>query len=338
MARTLARARPDWERVLRPARKLCPGCGGFMRVRYENRRTLVTLSGAVRLRLKIRRCERDGCTRHHKPYRPEAEGAIALPQHEFGLDVIALVGALRHREHHSVPEIHAALRRRGVEIAERSVTNLLDRYDELLATALTDSERFRGVLANQGRVVLAIDGMQPDVGHEVLWVVRDCISGEVLLARSLLSGAADDLAPLLGEVAAAVGVPVEGVISDGQTSIRRAVERALPGVPHQLCHFHFLREAALPVFEADRHAKVELKKQVRGVRPIERAVEGRDDVEAEVVRGYCAAVRSAITDDGRAPLAASGLKLRARLQKVAASLDRTAKGGTARRDSRGCVS
>jgi len=167
--------------------------------------------------------------------------------------------------------------------------------------------------------------------------VRDRLSGEVLLARSLLSGAADDLAPLLGEVAAAIGVPVEGVISDGQASIRRAIERALPGVPHQLCHFHFLREAALPVFEADRHAKVELEKQVRGVRPIERAVEGRDNVEAEVVRGYCAAVRSAITDDGRAPLAASGLKLRARLEKVGASLDRTAKGGTARRDSRGCA-
>ncbi len=334
MARTLARARPDRERVLVPERKLCPACDGFMRVRYENRRTLVTLSGAVRLRLKIRRCERDGCTRHHRPYRPEAEGAIALPQHEFGLDVIALVGVLRHREHHSVPEIHARLRERGVAIAERSVTNLLDRYDELLATALTDSERLRGVLARQGRVILALDGMQPDVGHEVLWVVRDCISGEVLLARSLLSGAADDLAPLLGEVAAAVGVPVEGVISDGQTSIRRAVERALPGVPHQLCHFHLLREAALPVFEADRHAKKELKKQVRGVRPIERAVEGRDDAEAEVIRGYCAAVCSAITDDGRAPLAASGLKLRARLEKVAASLDRTAKGGTARHGSR----
>ena len=164
------------------------------------------------------------------------------------------------------------------------------------------------------------------------------VSGEVLLARSLLSGTADDLAPLLREVADAVGVPVEGVISDGQTSIRRAVERALPGVAHQLCHFHFLREAALPVFEADRHAKVELKKQVRGVRPIERAVEGLDDVEAKVVQGYCAAVRSAITDDGRAPLAASGLKLRARLEKVAASLDRTAKGGPASRDSRGYAS
>src|SRR5918912_412617 len=98
MARTVARVRPDRERVLRPVRTQCPACGGPMRVRYENRRTLVTLSGPVRLRLKVRRCERPGCARHHRPYRPEAEGAIALPQHEFGLDVIALVGALRHRE------------------------------------------------------------------------------------------------------------------------------------------------------------------------------------------------------------------------------------------------
>src|SRR5215216_2208382 len=275
MARLSARARPDREHVLRPARQLCPGCGGHMRLRYENRRTLVLLTGAVRLRLQIRRCEREGCARYRVAYRPEAEGAIALPQHEFGLDVIALVGMLRQR---------------GVAIAERSVTNLLDRYDELLAVSLTEGERLRGLLASQGRVILALDGLQPDVGHEVLWVVRDCLSGEVLLARSLLSGTAADLAPLLREVAETVGVPVAGVISDGQTSIRRAVERALPGVPHQLCQFHFLREAAHPVFEADRHAKVRLKAEVRGVRPIERALEGRDDPAAEVARGYCAAV------------------------------------------------
>jgi hypothetical protein len=132
------------------------------------------------------------------------------------------------------------------------------------------------------------------------------------------------LAALLREVAAAIGVPIAGVVSDGQHSVRLAVGRALPGVPHQLCQFHYLREAALPIFEADRHAKKELKKQVRGVRPIERSVEGRDDPEAEAVRGYCAAVRSAITDDGRPPLAASGLKLAGRLEAVAASLDRAA--------------
>ena len=299
MTRISARTQPDRECVLQPVQKLCPACGEFMRIRYENDRTLVTLTGPVRLRLKIRRCETDGCARHHHPYRPEAEGAVALAGHEFGLDVIALAGVLRHRDHRSVPEIHQVLRGRGVEIAQRSVTNLLDRYDELLATSLSDSGRLRALLASQGRVILALDGLQPDVGHEVLWVIRDCISGEVLLARSLLSGTAGDLAPLLREVADAVGVAVAGVVSDGQTSIRRAVERALPGVPHQLCHFHFLREAALPIFEADRHAKKELKKRVRGIRRIERTVEDVCDRQAEVVRGYCAAVRSAITDDAR---------------------------------------
>ncbi len=216
------------------------------------------------------------------------------------------------------------------------MTNLLDRYDELLATRLTDARRLRRRLKGQRGVVLALDGLQPDVGHEVLWVVRDCLSGEVLLARSLLSGRAQELEPLLREVAEAVGVPVLGVVSDGQASVRRAVAEALPRVPHQLCQFHFLREAAHPVFEADRHAKVALKAQVRGVRPIERSVEGRDDLGAEAARGYCAAVRSAITDDGRTPLAASGLRLKARLEAVADSLDRVAEKGAARRRSGGC--
>jgi hypothetical protein len=197
-----------------------------------------------------------------------------------------------------------------------------------MATALADDDRLRAVLARQGRVILALDGLQPDVGHEVLWVLRDCLSGEVLLARSLLSATSADLAALVAEVAATIGVPITGVVSDGQPSVRLAVRQALPGVPHQLCQFHYLREAALPIFEADRHANKELKKQVRGVRPIERAVEGRLDPEAEAVRGYCAAVRSAITDDGRPPLAASGLQLEARLVAVAASLARAAtKGG-----------
>jgi hypothetical protein len=164
-------------------------------------------------------------------------------------------------------------------------------------------------------------------------VLRDCLSGEVLLARSLLGAAEDDLVPLLREVAAALPVPISGVISDGQQSIRNAVRTALPDVPHQLCQFHYLREAAKSVFEADRHAKVLLKKEVRGVRPIERALEGREDAEAAAVRGYCLAVRSALTDDGRPPLCASGLKLHQRLTAIQASIGRVAEKGASPQSS-----
>ncbi len=152
---------------------------------------------------------------------------------------------------------------------------------------------------------MAIDGLQPDVGHEVLWVIRDVLSGEVLLARSLLSSCQDDPAKLLSEVKEALEVPIAGLVSVGQMSIRKEAAKALKGVPHQLCHFHYLREAALPVYEADRHVRLQLKKKVRGVRPIERKVEGREGAEVDAIRGYCAAVRSALTDDGRWRLGAS---------------------------------
>jgi hypothetical protein len=311
--------------------RACPGCGGPLWAAYRSHRTVVTLDGLVRLSIQVRRCRDRDCPRHGVPLRAEREGGIALPQHEFGLDVIALVGRLRHADHRSVPEIHAELTRRGVAISPRGVAGLLDRYDELLALSLADAARLRRATAEAGRVILALDGLQPDVGHEVLWVLRDVLSGEILLARSLLSSCRDDLAKLLREVVGALGVPVAGVISDGQHSIRDAVAAALPGVPHQLCQFHYLREAARPIYEADRHAKVRLKKRVRGIRPIERQVEGRDDPEADAIRGYCAAVRSALTDDGRPPLEASGLRLHGRLAKVAESLDRAgAKGGCRR--------
>ena len=174
-----------------------------MRADYANRRPVATSDGLTRLHLRIRRCHHVGCTPHKKPYRPEAEGRLALPHHEFGRDVIALVGRLRYAEHRSVPEIRARLVGRGVAVAAR------------------------------------------------------------------------------------------------------------------------------PTFEADRNAKKVLKKRVRQVRPIDRSVEGRSDPSAEVVRGYCGAVRRALTDDGRPPLAASGLKLHDRLTAISGSIGRAgAKGGS----------
>jgi hypothetical protein len=324
MARRRCRPRPTQAKTLSPVATRCPECGHPLWTTHCKHRTVTTLDAVLRLTLRLRRCPNPDCSRYRRPCRPEAEHLIALPHHEFGLDILALVGRLRHAEHRSIPEIHQELTRRGVAIAVRSVSNLLDRYDELRALATADRDRLHSLLSKQRRVVLAIDGLQPDVGHEVLWVLRDCLSGEVLLARSLLSATIKDLAALLSEVRRALPVPIRAVVSDGQSTIRKAVARTLSGVPNQLCHFHYLREAARPIYEADRHAKKQLKKRVRGVRPIERQAQNEQSEQAEVVRDYCCAVRSALTDDGQPPLCASGLKLQERLAQIAASLDRVA--------------
>jgi hypothetical protein len=302
-----------------------------MPVAYHAKRKILTVNGLIQLRLVVRRCHHPGCQAYKLPYRPEEEGRWALPHGECGLDLIALVGRLRYREQRSAPEIQRCLQERGLSVCEKTVEHLMHRYEELVTLHLSCQPRLQERLRMQGRAILAIDGLQPDVGHEVLWVIREVLSGEIVLARALLSSAQEDLAELLSEVKELLPIPISGLVSDGQRSIRCAVVSVFPDVPHQLCHFHYLREAAKPIYEADRHAKKELKKQIRGVRPIERAVEGRADAEAEVIHDYCLAVRASLTDDGMPPLSASGLRLQERLQAISDSLERVA-------EKRGCPS
>src|SRR4051794_37016422 len=133
MARTTPRPEPTRTEHLHLVQPDCPACGKPLWADYCNRRSVATLTGPVRLILHVRRCHHPDCPRRLVPCRPEQEGRYALPQHEFGLDVIAHVGGLRYAEHRSVPEIRRCLTDRGLAICERTVTNLLDRYDELLA-------------------------------------------------------------------------------------------------------------------------------------------------------------------------------------------------------------
>lgn len=313
---------------LTPTRRQCSACGGSLWNVYETQRTITTLQDVTRLTLTVVRCHNGACPRYHLPYRPEEEGSWSLPHHEFGLDVIAFIGSLRYHEHRSVPEIHRALLERGVAIAPRTVQGLLHRYEELLALRLADATHLADRLTEQGHVVLALDGLQPYKGQDVLWVARDCVSGEVLLARSLDSMRQEDLAELLREVKAALPVPLLAVVSDAQRQIRLAVQQVLPDIPHQLCQFHYLKEAAKPIVEADRQAKTDLKKYLKGVREIERTLAGRDDATAQALQGYCVAVRSAMADDAKPPLHLPGLLLHARLCAITSSLERgTQKGG-----------
>jgi hypothetical protein len=177
MATNQPRPEAPSELRLEPLEDRCRICQGKLWVAYHSTRTLATLEGLLRLRLVVRRCVDPECELYRRSCRPEEEGALALPQGEFGLDVIALVGALRHTEHRAAsPKIHRELLGRGVALSERTVTNLLDRYEELVALRLSDRAGLRERLGEQGRVVLALDGLQPDVGHEVLWVLRDSAS------------------------------------------------------------------------------------------------------------------------------------------------------------------
>src|SRR5687767_6904214 len=90
MPRRNARPRPDRTIELTTCLRDCPGCGHKLWAANKPSRSVVTLEGLVQLRLQVRACRNPECPRHRACLRPEEEGRFALPQYEFGLDVIAL--------------------------------------------------------------------------------------------------------------------------------------------------------------------------------------------------------------------------------------------------------
>jgi hypothetical protein len=141
-------------------------------------------------------------------------------------------------------------------------------------------------------------------------------------------------------------------VSDKQDAFVTGVAAEFPGVPHRYCANHFLRDLAKPVLEADSHAKVQMRRKVRGLRGIERsvlkhrqvsapegpsvavAVPAPDDPASDVVLEYCAAVRGILNNDQGGPLHPPGLEMSAALREVRQSVGRNLaaqKGGLRRR-------
>src|SRR5262249_40936876 len=135
------RPKPDRTLDLVPIMRDCPECQHRLHPRYNNFRTITTLDGVLRLTLSVRRCTNPSCPRFLQPYRPEAAPHSAFPNPELPLNVRATAGGRRPADHRSTPETPHDLPRRGLVVAQRTVTNLLDRYDELRALASADPKR-----------------------------------------------------------------------------------------------------------------------------------------------------------------------------------------------------
>jgi hypothetical protein len=306
---------------LYPAQRTCPVCREPLVERYRQARYIVTLSGMLKLIKHVLECQTPQCQPRGLSWRPEGEGALALPHYTFGLDVVARVGELRYRGQQTIEQIAAALDEQGVRISLKEIQLLSEVFLALVETVASNDPHLLEQLRAQGGILLAADGIQPEKGNATLWLFRDLLSGRVLVARHLLSSGREELRPLIVEVKE-LGVPVLGVISDKQSSICLAVGQELPGVPHQLCHYHYLRDLAQPVCEADRKLKKQLRQRVRGLREVERQVAHKQDDEAQVVGGYCAALREVLRHDGKYPLEPAGLTLYDKLTRIDASLER----------------
>jgi hypothetical protein len=226
---------------------LCPVCEANLPIKQHRKRTVHGLDELLLLTLRDTGCDNPGCPRADLRYRPFQESTLALSSHQYGLDVVCAIGKMRFQDHFSFPRIFAELRQRGIPLCLMTVQYLFRDYLSLIAcqAARTDGA-LRSRLQEQGAILPIIDGLQFGNGDPVLYLIFDALSKQLLFGKEFLARSSDDLAPFIAQLKE-LHLPLLGVVSDKEKALVPAIAKALPGVPHQYCQLHFIKNAAKPL-------------------------------------------------------------------------------------------
>src|SRR3954465_9340037 len=347
----------------------CAVCGRMMHICDHRNRRFFTLAGPVKLVCKLNHCPDPDCPGHAKTKSPEMEASIALPAWAIGWDVFCWIGHRRFSRHWSIPQIsHELVDSYAIKLSEPCIGLYIQRYQTMLAARQQDFEAMRRQYQGVDEIILTIDGLQPEKGHETLYAVPELTRKRVWFAEALISATEEEVRRLIAQAkrwAEELGKRVVLWMSDKQDAFVKGIAVEFPGVTHRYCDNHFLRDLARPVLEADSHAKVRMRTKVRGLRAIEQAVLQRQKAETtggptpddpvrataaatasaavidpadSVVLDYCAAVRGVLNNDQGGPLHPPGLRMAEALYEVQESLRRNSdakKGGSRRSSSAG---
>jgi hypothetical protein len=331
--------------------RTCSVCGRMMYICDHRYRRLHTLQGPVQLLCKLNHCPDPNCPGHAKTKSPEFEALIAPPHWAIGWDVFCWIGHRRCSRHFSIPLIRSELLdAHAIQLSDDAIAQYIQRYQAMLAARQQDPEALRRHYEAVDEIILSIDGLQPEKGHETLYVVRELTGKRVWFAEALLWATADEVRRLIAQAkrwAERLNKTVVLWVSDKQDAFVTGIAAEFPDVPHRSCDNHFLRDVAKPVLEADSHAKVQMRRKVRGLRKVERALlkhrrgaakgdhtesdsgaagtmtadlatpgPPAEDSPSNVALDYCAAVRGLLNDDQGGPLQPPGLRMADALSEV----------------------
>ena len=237
--------------VLSVEQEVCSVCQRNLHVCDHRFHPILSLQGPLQLVCKLAHCPDPGCPAHCHTLSPLAEAQLTLPYWLIGWDVFSWLGFRRFTRHWSIPQLQAELRDTfAIRLSDDALAGYLQRYRCLVAARHQDQARLAEHYQDIDRLVLTIDGLQPEKGHETLYVVRELRGKRVWFAEALLSSSAEEVQRLIAKAkdwAEQLGKPVELWMSDKQDAFLKGIEAEFPDTPHRYCQNHFLRDLAKPM-------------------------------------------------------------------------------------------
>ena len=217
--------------------RACAVCGRRMYVCDHRYRRFHTLEGPVELVCKLNHCPDPHCAGQARTKSPELEIAIALPKGAIGWDVLCWIGHRRCSRHWSIPQIQTELNDAyAIQLSADSLSRYVRHYQIMLAARQQDPAALRRQYQGVDSIILSPDGLQPEKGHETLYVVRELTQKRVWFAEPLLSATADEVRRLIAQAkewAAALGKPVALWLSNRQDAFVTGIAAEFPDVPHR---------------------------------------------------------------------------------------------------------
>ena len=242
---------------LHPSLKKCPVCQSNLEEWYRKKgKTIKTLQGEKYIVSHVYRCTEQKCKEEKIKVEPEQERTIVLKHCKIGLDVTIEVGKLRHKERKTFKEIRSLIEKKyNLTISEREVGHQNQTYLTLLNMTMKKAQSMEWEkLKSLKGIVLAIDGIKPDLGDEVLYLVQEVQTGYILAAKMLEYVNNEEIRKVIQAIKK-MPFKILGIVSDNESVLRRAIGDGLPDIPHQLCQYHFLKQIGRKAKDADRRLK-----------------------------------------------------------------------------------
>jgi hypothetical protein len=254
----------------------CSHCGQPLYKCAHRVHRIFTLTGPVELVCRLAHCSDLACPARGQTHSPPTELSFALPRWLIGWDVFCWMGHRRFARHWSVAQIQTELRDTyRIPLSFDGILAYLGRYQTMLAARQQDPRQMADAYADIRFLVLSIDGIQPEKGHETLYTVREWNGKRIWFAESLLSSNQDEVRRLFvrsRQWVERLGKKVRLWVSDKQDAFVKGIALEFAGIPHRYCDNHFLRDLAKPTLAVDSQAKVQMRRKVRGLRAIEQDI------------------------------------------------------------------
>lgn len=234
----------------------CPLCDSPIEYAFaDNGKKVHTLDGVIHQVVNYYRCVSDTCQNSATFFNPSRK--YDFGKSYYGKDVFQFIADEILLLDQTPQQIHKRLTmKHQLKISLRTVQRF---YRDIL---LLKSNQIDGethlLIAKSKMILLAVDGQDPDKGHESLWLFTDLLTNRVLRTVLVPTMPHARIHQEIEIIKKEYEAQIVGIVSDKQNNLVKCMRESYPDVPHQYCTFHFCQQLwkHLDFFDGNLYGKL----------------------------------------------------------------------------------